>query len=188
MDKYTKHKSCTKLALFTRLCSYRIIAYSISTMKMSHLKNINFTYHKLCIQYNKHKVLSQSSTSVTHHIRSQLFSFLPSSASENILSYDHRFLLLVHHPHLYLGLIRILYHFITLTGFSFVPSFLLSFLPSFVHSFIHSIIFSFFLPFFGFCHEPTSSLRYRHISTSCYLFINTSDFLFNRKHIRVSPS
>jgi hypothetical protein len=138
--------------------SVLINACSISTTKMSHLKNINFIYHKFCIQYNKHKTISQSSTFVSQHTRSsQISSFLPSSASENILSYDHLFLLLLHHPFVHLGLIRILYPFITFTVFY---TFVRSFIRSFIHSFIHSLIhFSFFLSV-DLCHKPTRRLRY----------------------------
>ena len=139
---------------------------------MSHLKNINFTYHKFCMQYKKHEILSQSSTSittnstthlsVTHHIRSsQLSSFFPFSASENILSYDRLVLLLLHHPLLCRGLIRILYPFVTLTVF-----FICSFVRSFIHSFTHSFTSSFFFLFWTFVmsrHAAWGTVKSEHI-------------------------
>ena len=117
--------------------SVLIIAYSISTTEMSHLKNINFTYHKFCIHYNKHKS-TQSIINVCDSPCEIFSTLLPpsvfcprkysilrsftsaTSSSSSSLSGTHSYSVSFHHT------------------YSF-------FIRSFVHSVIHSFTFSFFL-------------------------------------------
>jgi len=121
--------------------SVLIIAYSISTTEMSHLKNINFTYHKFCIHYNKHKS-TQSIINVCDSPCEIFSTLLPpsvfcprkysilrpftsaTSSSSSSLSGTHSYSVSFHHT------------------YSF---FIRSFVHSVIHSFIHSFTFSFFL-------------------------------------------